>query len=215
MSASTRAALFDLDGTLSDNRPGILASIRHALAAMGVADPGEAALAPCLGPPLRESFARLLHTADVPTIETAVARYRERFDAIGWQENAVYPGIEAVLAVLAAGDLRLLVCTAKPARYARRIVTHFGLDRWISAVYGPDLSGALDDKRLLLAHLLSDQRLDPARCTMIGDRDNDVRAGRGNGTRTIGVLWGYGSREELAGADALAQTPEALPALLA
>lgn len=203
--------LFDLDGTLTDSRPGIIASIRHALAAMGADDAhDDEALRMCLGPPLRESFANLLATRDAAAVDRAIVHYRERFADVGWRENSVYDGIVAELAVLAARGHRMLVCTSKPLVYAKRIVEHFGLDRWFTAIHGPGLDGAQDDKRDLLASLLREERLDPMHTVMIGDRHHDLRAARANGTRAVGVLWGYGSREELAAADLLVATPPRL-----
>jgi phosphoglycolate phosphatase len=203
------AVLLDLDGTLTDNYEGIAASIRHALDRMGVHDPGAAALRGCVGPPLRESFARLLATADRAVIEEAIAHYRERYRDAGWRENVVYAGVPEALAALAACDVRLFLCTSKPEVFARRIVAHFGLDAHLSGVYGADLAGRFDDKSVLLAHLLATEGVDSARAIMVGDRAQDVRAAHGNGARSIGVLWGYGSRAELvhAGADALIPAP--------
>jgi phosphoglycolate phosphatase len=199
--------LFDLDGTLTDSRSGILACIRHALVAMDVAPPADDVLADCLGPPLRGSFARLL-ASDVPArIDRAMAHYRERFDAVGWRENAVYPGVMEALASLRAHGHRMFVCTSKPAVYARRIVAHFALDSHFDGVYGPGLDGSLDDKRHLLAHIVAREGLDAARAQMVGDRHHDVAAARANNVRAVGVLWGYGSPAELSGADGLATHP--------
>ncbi len=203
--------LFDLDGTLTDSRPGIFASIRHALAAMDADDAhDDEALRRCLGPPLRESFASLLASRDGAVIDRAIAHYRERFAEIGWRENSVYVGIADSLAALSARGHRMFVCTSKPLVYARRIVEHFGLAGWFARIAGPGLDGALDDKRDLLALLLREERLDPTRTVMIGDRHHDLLAARANGTRAVGVLWGYGSREELAAADMLVASPERL-----
>ena len=199
--------LFDLDGTLSDNYEGITSSIRHALATLGAHAPAAHALRHCIGPPLRESFAHLLGCDDAATIEAAIDAYRERYDAMGWQENVAYPGVGAALEALAARDLRMFVCTSKPERFASRIVRHFGFDAHVERVYGADLAGTLDDKRRLLAHLIATERLDPAACVMIGDRVHDVRAAQANGTRSVGVLWGYGSAEELSGAERLLASP--------
>ncbi len=215
MTAPGRAALlFDLDGTLTDNSTGIAACIRHALAALDAADPGDATLRACIGPPLRETFARLLATADAAHIELALAHYRERYRDVGWRENTPYAGIDAALATLAARGARLILCTSKPEVYARRILAHFGLDRHFSAQYGADLAGTLDDKRALLAHILAREDLDPAACTMIGDRHHDMRAARAHGVQTVGVLWGFGGREELADAGVLVATPSELVAAL-
>lgn len=215
MKSRGAATLFDLDGTLSDNRAGIIGSIRHALTGMGIAHPDEAALLRCVGPPLRESFATMLATDDRVRIEAAIALYRERYATLGWQENELYGGIGAMLDVLAARSPRLIVCTSKPQVFARRIIDHFGLQRYFTAVYGTDLAGTLDDKRALLKHLLVEEKLDPTLCTMIGDRHHDIRAGIANDTRTIGVLWGFGDRAELADAHAWAAMPAELPELLA
>jgi phosphoglycolate phosphatase len=122
----------------------------------------------------------------------------------------VYAGIADALMALADAGTRMVVCTSKPEIFAKRIVTHFGFDAYIGSVYGADLAGALDDKRKLLARALAAETLDPANSIMIGDRHHDIRAGHANGTRTVGVLWGYGAREELEGAERLLADPEEL-----
>ncbi len=209
--------LLDLDGTLTDPRAGIVRSIRHALDRLARPCPPDDALAARIGPPLRETFAVLLATADPARIEHAMRLYRERFADVGLFENEVYDGVPAMLDGLRRDGGRLFVATAKPAVFAERIVRHFALDHHFAGVYGPDLDGRLDDKAELLAHLLAAERLDPARVVMVGDRSGDVAAARNNGVRSIGVLWGYGSRAELlgAGADTVCAWPASLPAAVA
>lgn len=204
------ALLFDLDGTLTDNYLGIARSIRYALERLGVEPPDEAVLRRCVGPPLRATFAALLASDDTAAVEQAVALYRERFADLGWRENVVYAGIPEALAALAAQGRRMVLCTSKPEIYARRIVTLFGFTEFLSGVYGADLHGRFDDKALLLAHLVEREGLDATRAVMVGDRHHDVRAARLNGARAVGVLWGYGSEEELAGADARVREPAEL-----
>jgi len=208
------AVLLDLDGTLSDNFDGISRSILHALAALGASEPSHEALMSCMGPPLRASFAHLLGTDDKARIEQAIAHYRERYAAIGWQENALYAGVAETLATLKAGGETLYLCTSKPRLYAERIVDHFGVRHFLDEVYGTDLTGTLDDKATLLAHLVLREGLDPRACVMIGDRVHDVRAAHANGARALGVLWGYGDRDELADADAIVESPHAIPVAL-
>jgi phosphoglycolate phosphatase len=212
-----RALLFDLDGTLTDNYEGISRSIVHALALLGTTAPAADALRACVGPPLRSSFARLLASDDPARIERAIAHYRARYAEAGWRENVVYAGIASVLAELAFEGTTLLLCTSKPQPYAERIVAHFGLAPHFAAIHGADLDGALDDKATLVARLLAREGLAADACTMIGDREHDIRAAHANGVRAVGVLWGYGSRDELvrAGADKLAATPADLPGVLA
>ncbi len=206
--------LFDLDGTLTDNYPGITRSIAYALERLDAPVPDAAALRRCVGPPLRETFAWLLDTDDAVAIEGAIALYRERYGDVGWRENIVYDGIDDVLADLAREPVRLFLCTAKPEVFARRIVTLFGLSLHFRGVYGADLAGTLDDKVKLLRHLADREGVDTARAVMIGDRSHDIRAARMNGARAIGVAWGYGTAEELAAADAVAAAPADLPGLV-
>ncbi|MDH5288252.1 MAG: HAD hydrolase-like protein [Betaproteobacteria bacterium] len=210
----TTTVLLDLDGTLSDNFAGISRSIVHALARLGVPSPGDDALRACVGPPLRESFARLVPGLDAAGVEAAIGHYRERYRDVGWRENVAYDGVAGALAALAARRVRMFVCTSKPEVFATRIVAHFGFDAYVERVHGADLAGALDDKRALLAHALSREGIDAAQAVMVGDRHHDVRAARANGVRAIGVLWGYGSRAELEGAERLLERPADLAGLL-
>ena len=145
--ARRSALLVDLDGTLTDNFVGIARSIRHALLALGAPEPADAALQPCVGPPLRASFARLLATDDPVLIERALALYRERYADLGWQENVVYAGVDAAFAGLAARGEALYLCTSKPAPYAEKIVARFGLRPFLDGVYGADLAAPWTTRR--------------------------------------------------------------------
>jgi len=204
--------LFDLDGTLTDPKPGIVGCIRFALDQLTVACPGDDVLAGYIGPPLRATFAKLLDTSEALRIEEAMAFYRQRFAESGLFENQVYDGVPAMLERACRASAALYVATSKPGVYAERIVKHFGLAGHFRKVYGPELDGSYDDKTELLAHLLAEERLAPDVAVMIGDRAADVRAAKANGLQSIGVLWGYGSERELvdAGADILCRTPENL-----
>jgi len=211
MSKPNSTWLLDLDGTLTDNYPGISRSIVFALDRLDVAPPDEATLRRCVGPPLRESFGWLLDTSDADTIETAIAHYRERFGDVGWRENVVYDGIVDAMTRMAEAGTPMYLCTSKPEMFARRIVTLFGFATQLKGIYGADLAGRFDDKVKLFAHIVATEGLDPDHAIMIGDRSHDLRAARMNGARAVGVLWGYGSREELASADAVVERPRDLP----
>ncbi len=208
--------LFDLDGTLTDPKEGIVGSILYALDALGIAVPEED-LGWCIGPPLAGSFARLLGTDDPHKVRRAVDLYRERFSARGLYENRVYEGIPECLAALRGGGARLLVATSKPEPFARRILDHFGLTDAFEGIYGSSFDGSLSDKGDLIAALLVAEGLDPTAVTMVGDREHDGRGAAGSGVRFLGVLYGYGSRDELlgAGAIALCESPCEIPATLA
>jgi phosphoglycolate phosphatase len=202
--------LLDLDGTLVDPAAGIIGSCRHAMERMGQPIAAEADLRWIIGPSLRLSFARLLEGRGDP--EEALRHYREHYVGGGLTDASPYPGVHDVLAARRAGGTRLFLCTAKPAPFARRVVEHFGFAPLLDGVYGPDLDGAREDKGDLIEHLLEREGLAADQVCMVGDREHDVHAARRNGVPTVGVLWGYGSREELAaaGAEILIETPAEL-----
>jgi len=138
--ATVTHVLFDLDGTLTDPYDGITKCVDFALERLGVTRP-EGDLHWLIGPPLHESFERLLGTKDEDTVWNAVAIYRERYSTLGKFENVVYSGIPEALARLKAQGLTLFVATSKAEEYAREIVAHFGLDPFFEKVYGSEMDG--------------------------------------------------------------------------
>ena len=204
--------LLDLDGTLIDPRPGIVGSVRYALGRLGAPVPPAEELTWCIGPSLRETFPQLLGSA--AQVEEAVRLYREHYRGGAMYDAVLYRGIETMLEELATAGFRLVVVTAKPHAFARPIVAHFGLARHMAAVHGPGLDGTHDDKGELLAAVLAEEGIEPARAVMVGDRKFDALAARRNGVNAIGALWGYGSAEELraAGASVLCAQPADVPA---
>jgi phosphoglycolate phosphatase len=208
--------LFDLDGTLTDSRVGITASIRHALDRLGRACPDDDALATYIGPPLRGTLSTLLETRDAALIEAALRHYRTRYDDVGLFENRVYDGVREMLADTARLGRRLFVTTAKPQHAARRIVEHFGLAPHFAGVYGAEPGGRFDAKADLVAHLIESGVVRPASSAMVGDRASDIAAAKAHGIPAIGALWGFGGPGELAdaGADLLCERPHDLAACL-
>jgi phosphoglycolate phosphatase len=205
-----KAVYFDLDGTLTDPKPGITRSIQFALRELDYPVPSEDELTWCIGPPLRASLTKLLGTDELA--DKALLLYRQRFGDIGLFENQVYAGIDEALSEFARSDRRLFVATSKPVIYARRIIDHFKLAGYFERVFGSELDGTNADKTDLLGHALASARIDPSQAIMIGDRSHDMIGARNNGMTAIGVLYGYGSREELvdAGAHHLCATPRTL-----
>lgn len=194
--------LFDLDGTLTDPFEGITRSILHAIEKLEFALPPQNSLRWCIGPPLYESFRRLLNTEDEALVRKAVEIYRERFGQEGMFENMLFNEVSTAVHEL-AGRKQLFVATSKPWFYAEKIVSHFGLTQCFKKVYGSELDGSRVHKAELIAHLLKSEGVDPRRALMIGDREHDIIGAKHNGVKAAGVLWGYGDRAELerAGAD--------------
>jgi len=200
---------FDLDGTLTDPKEGIIKCIQFALGELNVVSPGQEELVVFIGVPLRKMFEKILNSKKEDLIEKAVALYRQRFSEVGMFENKVYSGITEVLTTIHRTSCKLYVVTSKPRVYAERITEHFGLSKFFNQVYGPGLDGRFDNKVELIDFVLVENHLLPEETVMIGDRKEDVIAGKSNKTFALGVTYGYGRSEELLAArvDYLCHSP--------
>lgn len=203
--------LFDLDGTLTDPKVGIICCIEHALTTLNVPLPND--LTWCIGPPLQDCLRDLLGDHPQADPVEALRLYRERYVEVGMFENRVIPGIDEVLTRLSSlNHFNLLVATSKPQVYSQQILTHFKLQHHFSAVYGSELDGTRTRKSDLIRHILEHESLEKNHSIMIGDRKHDIQGARRAGIAGIGVLWGYGDREELteAGTKVLVESPSQL-----
>ncbi len=190
-----RSAIFDLDGTLTDSKPGILGCLTKALEAHQIAWTGP--LDWFIGPPAGQSFQRLMPDADEAHRAALLHDYRLCYDASGWEQNSVYPGIPAMLQSLQTSGWKLFLCTSKREDFSLRILEKFDLSRYFIAVYA-DTAGSLHhSKTTLLRRLLEEQSLGRAGTFMVGDRHFDIEAARANGVASIAVTYGYGTLEEI------------------
>jgi len=204
--------LLDLDGTIADSAAGILSCLRATLGEFGAAPDPDADLSWIIGPPIHAIAERLLGGPE--QVEACVASYRRRYAQEGLSTVEPFPGIADELRRLRSADHELFICTSKITPFAEQIVGRFGLTALFAGVYGADPNAGADDKVRLAARIVREHGLDPANACLIGDRREDVRAGRDNGLLTVGALWGYGSAEELsaAGAHRLCERPVDLAA---
>jgi phosphoglycolate phosphatase len=193
--AGRRSAIFDLDGTLTDSKPGILGCLTSALDAHRIDWTGP--LDWFIGPPGEQSMRRLMPEADDARRATVLHHYRSCYDSTGWAENSVYPGVHAVLERLQAWGWRIFVCTSKREDFALRVLDKFELRPYFLSVYADTVGSLHHSKTALLRRLLEEQTLDPAATYMVGDRNFDIEAARANGVTSIAVTYGYGTSEEL------------------
>lgn len=208
--------LFDLDGTLTDPGLGITNSVMYALRHFGIVVTDRRELYKFIGPPLWESFERYYGFSRAEA-EKAVGYYREYFKDKGIFENEVYSGIEELLQQLKAKGRTLLVATSKPEVFARQILEHFKLAAYFSYIAGSELDGTRVRKAEVIRYALERSGIsETAAAVMVGDREHDILGARDAGIDAVGVLFGYGSREELeqAGACHIAETVAGLRRLL-
>lgn len=200
--------LFDLDGTLTDPGLGITNSVMVALRKFDINVTDRTQLYPFIGPPLRDSFRTYYGFSD-EQCERAVRYYREYFKKSGMYENEVYDGIFELLTRLKASERSLVVATSKPEVFALEILRHFDLYRYFDFVAGATLNDVRNQKAYIIKYALETLNItEKTSAIMIGDRKHDIIGARETGLDSIGVLYGYGTYDELknAGATYIANT---------
>ena len=200
--------LFDLDGTLTDSAPGICNSVSYSLEKFGIREAPEK-LRAFVGPPLLDSYARF-YGFSPEQARQGVVWYREYYVGRGMLENEVYGGIRELLEELVSHGIRVILATSKPEEFACRILEHFDLLHYFFCVGGASMDESRTDKAEVIAYVLEKAGIgeeDKEKTVMVGDREHDIIGAHKNGLRAVGVLYGYGSEEELkqAGADEIAR----------
>lgn len=196
---------FDLDGTLARTGEDIIAAWKRSIADLGRECPrfDEAFT---IGPTLEKVVYDLFDDASPELVAQMVERFRPNYDESGFPNTVPYPGVPERLAALKADGAKLYIVTNKRHAPTQGIVRKFGWDALFDGVWSFDsFPGVKYRKPDLIAHLLRELAIDPSDAVMVGDTKGDVDAGRANGLRTVGVTWGYGSREELADADEIVE----------
>ena len=192
--------LFDLDGTITEPFEGITNCIVYALEHLGIKVEDRNELRPFIGPPLFDQFKAQFHFDD-DKARAAVAKYRERYSAVGWKECSINEGTEELLKSLKAAGKTVALATSKPEKFAEKILEHFGLAKYFDFIGGAELNEAGRTKKSdIIAYVKENLGIkNPAEAIMVGDRFYDAEGAREQGLDTVGVLCGYGSREEFEG----------------
>lgn len=211
------ALIFDLDGTLTDSKPGILGCLRKVIEARGMGDQGP--LDRFIGPPVEEWVVELLPNGSEEERISLARDYRACYDREGWRNNSVFPGVREMLVELNRQGFPLYVCTSKQQHFAVRILEAFELSGLFAAIYGDKMEYVSHSKVDLLASILRERSLSTdAACPnppwMIGDRSFDIDAAHANNLRCLAAGWGYGTPQECEQADAVAPTPADVAALV-
>lgn len=207
---------FDLDGTLTDPALGITNSLMYALDKFGISVESREELYQFIGPPLVDKMMEV-YGFSKEKAQQGLAYYREYFRDKGIFENNVYDGIREMLADLQNGGYKLVLATSKPEEFAKRILEHFDLAKYFDYIGGSDMGEARSSKAAVIEYDMATLGItDPSKCVMVGDREHDVIGARQLGIDCVGLLFGYGSREELetAGATYIAENVDVLTRIL-
>ena len=208
--------LFDLDGTLTDPAEGITNSVMYSLEKYGITVSDKTELYKFIGPPLFESYMKYYGFSKEKALE-AVEFYREYFRDKGIFENSVYKGIPELLRKLNEMGKKVILATSKPEEFAKKILKHFNLEKYFYFVAGATMSETRTKKHDVISYILEKLKIDDTQNTvMIGDREMDINGAHSLNMPAVGVLYGYGSLEELQGAKAemIANTVKELEEIL-
>lgn len=188
--------LFDLDGTLTDPKEGIINSVKFALAKFGVNESEVGDLMKFIGPPLHVSFRDFCGFNEENT-ELAVQYFREYFTDKGINENSIFPGVVELLESLKSRNLKIILATSKPTVHANTVLENFGIAKYFQYVKGSNLNGTESGKTEIISHIIEKFKLEKDKTVMIGDRFYDINGAKENGIDSIGVTFGYGGESEL------------------
>ena len=206
--------LFDLDGTLTDLAIGITNSIMYALRYFGIIKVERSELTSLIGPPLNDAFLNYFSFTQEEA-KKAVELYREYYSEKGIYENEVYPGICEMLINLKSKNKKFILATTKPICYAEKILKHFNLLEYFDFIAGSNMDGSRSDKSEIIQFAIDSLHITEKReVVMVGDRKHDVIGSRKCNIKSIGVLYGYGDKNELEGADFIVETVSELGSIL-
>lgn len=200
--------IFDLDGTITDSGPGIMNAIRYTVKKHGLQEISEEVLRSFIGPPLKEQFRSVFGLSEEEG-RIMVSSYREYYAEKGIFENRVYDGMDETFQKLKSSGVRILMATSKPEKYAKQIAEYFDFSQYFDFIGGACMDGSRTDKHEVLEYVLRSCQTARERTVMIGDRCHDIIGASKAGIHSMGVLYGYGSLEELesAGAEMIVSSP--------
>ena len=217
------SAIFDFDGVLVDSRPAIEICLTGSFQEFGIDDPSQFELSNLIGPPLEVGLSGFLTQRGLNTevLSAIMTRFRESYAAKSIKNTSLFPGVREMLEDLYIKKIPMFIATSKPRYLTIPLVEELKIDEYFGIIQAPTGDGDEDKTETLrkLVYALSDtESLNSGRIFMIGDRDADIRAAQNNNVESIGVLWGYGTQDELllAKPNYLAKTPnEVLQILIA
>lgn len=186
------AILFDLDGTLIDSAPSILACFSSVLREADIT-PLVSLDSSLIGPPLRKTLQIMSGIEEAVELDHLAERFKDIYDTCGYRETVVYDGIEELLAMLHHNRIALAIATNKRRAPTLKILKYLGWEQYFSSVGSLDTSTpAHPDKAALIASMLSELNLIPSATLYVGDKYDDGVAAEANGLQFAAAAWGYG-----------------------
>ena len=207
---TTHGIIFDLDGTLIDSAPSILASLEAAFESIGIR-PAQALTQALIGPPLVETLTAVLRTQDAKYLPDLIRFFKHHYDQTGYRDTRVYAGVPQMLEALSCQGVCLWIATNKRIVPTRHIVNHLGWQNLFQGVYALDFwTPSLANKAAMLLRLRNELQITERRVTYVGDRAEDAEAARSCGMPFVWAAWGYGPEKQAMGETNLITKPRDL-----
>lgn len=188
--------LFDLDGTLIDSEEGIVNAVKSTLEEYQIPIKDRKELEVFIGPPMEEQFKESFGFSIEKALE-AKAKSRKYFAEVGLYQNTLYPKVREVLEELKKRNKTVILATSKPKIFAEKILKQHQIEPYFDFVGGATLDGSISKKEEVIQDIFDNNQIDRKECIMIGDRKYDIVGANHFQIHSIGVLYGFGSKQEL------------------
>lgn len=210
-----KGILFDLDGTLVDSKPGIFGAIRYTFRELHLPQLSEEEMDRFIGPSIGSSFRNVCGFSDEQA-QQAIALFRTYYQEKGLYECMLYPGLTGLLQMLKEENRKIALSTKKPEIFARQILADKGILSYFDAISGAEYADQTEHKDYIVRRAAEKLGLPVSDCVLLGDTRFDCIGASMVGMDCIGVLYGYGTWQELCdnGAAALAENARELSVLL-
>ena len=194
---SNKVFLFDLDGTIIDSSKGITNAVKYSLNILGYEIPNQEILNKFIGPPLDDSYSKYFGMLEEEWNE-AIKHFKKYYDEKGMYELKIYDDLEELLSKLSK-KYRLYVATSKDEKNANKIIKNLKIDKYFNYIAGASLETGRSRKEDVIEYLLQREKenLKNNEIIMVGDTKFDIIGANINNMKSIGVLYGFGTREEL------------------
>ncbi len=203
-------AFIDFDGTIANSEPGVKKCLYEGFDAIGLERPSDERVHEMIGPPFTLSM-KMFYDLEGEVVQKMISAYRGKYDKDGYNDLKFYDGIEEMLSILKNNGCIVALATSKPKKFSRKIIEEFGYSRFFDYVGGAECDGKNESKKDVIVDCIKNLNVSNLNeVVMIGDRLYDIDGAKEMGLKSIGVLWGFGSREELEshGADYVFETPK-------
>lgn len=190
-----KGVVFDFDGTIVDSEMGIANAFKTALKSKGIEEDVQV-IKKLIGPPLSRTIITKYHLSEDDGAE-AMEIHRKYYKEHGIYESKLFNNVANMLDTLKSMGIVMMIATNKPENLTLPQIEHFNIGCYFHEIIGNNDTQTRGSKADFIALATKDLHLDKSEILMVGDRYNDIEAGKEASLDTVGVTYGYGSLDEI------------------